>query len=71
VGPYEHHSNLLPWTESVAEVVEIGLTPKGQIDYDELERVASDPKYDSRPIKVGSFSIASNVRPKAKVVASF
>src|SRR5512137_22985 len=25
VGPYEHHSNLLPWTESIAEVREIGL----------------------------------------------
>src|SRR3954451_18878419 len=29
VGPYEHHSNELPWIESVAEVVEVGLDAAG------------------------------------------
>ena len=24
VGPYEHHSNLLSWRQSLAEVIEIG-----------------------------------------------
>ena len=33
VGPYEHHSNELPWRESAAEVVRIGLTAAGQIDH--------------------------------------
>ena len=32
VGPYEHHSNEVSWRESLAEVVEIPLCPKGLID---------------------------------------
>lgn len=33
VGPYEHHSNLLPWRESPsATVIVIGATPSGAID---------------------------------------
>ncbi len=59
VGPYEHHSNELPWLESIAEVVAVGLTPKGQIDLDDLEKkVASFP---GRPMRLGAFSAASNV----------
>ena len=38
IGPYEHHSNELPWRESLAEVVTIPLTECGQIDLSELER---------------------------------
>ncbi|MFL6295444.1 MAG: hypothetical protein ACJ75M_06365 [Actinomycetes bacterium] len=37
VGPYEHHSNLLPWRESPAEVVVVGEDGDGQVDLDELE----------------------------------
>ena len=37
VGPYEHHSNLLPWRESPAEVVAVGEDGDGQVDLDELE----------------------------------
>jgi len=29
IGPYEHHSNILPWRESGAEVVEIAEAPGG------------------------------------------
>ena len=32
VGPYEHHSNELPWRESIAEVVVIGEDADGHID---------------------------------------
>ncbi len=59
VGPYEHHSNELPWLESVADVVEIALTPRGEIDCEDLE--AQLKKYAARPLKVGTFSAASNV----------
>jgi selenocysteine lyase/cysteine desulfurase len=59
VGPYEHHSNELPWLESIAEVVEIGLCPRGQIDLEDLERKLE--RFASRAVKVGSFSAASNV----------
>lgn len=59
VGPYEHHSHELPWLESVAEVVAIGLTPEGLIDLDDLERKLA--QYPNRAMKLGAFSAASNV----------
>jgi selenocysteine lyase/cysteine desulfurase len=59
VGPYEHHSNELPWIESVADVVEVGLAPDGTIDLPDLERLLD--ACAARPLKVGAFSAASNV----------
>jgi selenocysteine lyase/cysteine desulfurase len=59
VGPYEHHSNELPWRESIAEVVEIGSDFDGHIDQDDLERRLIE--FADRPLKIGSFSAASNV----------
>ena len=59
VGPYEHHSNELPWLESVADVVEIGLDADGGIDLAELD--AQLAHFAARPLKIGSFSAASNV----------
>jgi len=59
VGPYEHHSNELPWLESVAEVVEIDLDASGRIDLSDLERKLG--RFAARPLKVGAFSAASNV----------
>ncbi|WP_232234641.1 aminotransferase class V-fold PLP-dependent enzyme [Actinoplanes sp. N902-109] len=59
VGPYEHHSNELPWRESVADVVVIGQRRDGHIDLDDLrwQLVA----HADRPLLAGSFSAASNV----------
>lgn len=59
VGPYEHHSNELPWRESIGDVIEIGECPKGGIDLEHLE--AELERYKDRPLKIGSFSAASNV----------
>jgi selenocysteine lyase/cysteine desulfurase len=59
VGPYEHHSNELPWRESIADVVEILLADDGRIDMDDL--VVQLRAYADRPVKIGSFSAASNV----------
>ncbi|MFB3051016.1 MAG: aminotransferase class V-fold PLP-dependent enzyme [Acidimicrobiia bacterium] len=59
VGPYEHHSNELPWRESIADVVEINEDSDGQIDLIELEGRLVE--YAERPQKIGSFSAASNV----------
>ena len=59
VGPYEHHSNELPWRESIADVVEINEDSDGQIDLTELEGRLVE--YAERPLKIGSFSAASNV----------
>jgi len=59
VGPYEHHSNELPWRETVADVVEIGLDGDGRLDLEDLaEQLA---RYRRRPLLIGSFSAASNV----------
>lgn len=59
IGPYEHHSNELPWRESIAEVVSIPLDDDGQIDIAALE--AALDQYQARRLKIGSFSAASNV----------
>jgi selenocysteine lyase/cysteine desulfurase len=59
VGPYEHHSNELPWRESIADVVEIGADSDGHIDLSEL--AAQLAAYATRPLLIGSFSAASNV----------
>jgi hypothetical protein len=37
VGPFEHHSNELPWREPIADVVAIGEDGDGHIDLAELE----------------------------------
>lgn len=59
IGPYEHHSNELPWRESIADVVEIREDADGHVDLAELE--ARLVEYADRPLKIGSFSAASNV----------
>ncbi|GJM87823.1 hypothetical protein PR202_ga03817 [Eleusine coracana subsp. coracana] len=61
VGPYEHHSNLLSWRQSLAEeVVEIGVDADGLIDIAALRRALGSPEYKNRPM-LGSFSACSNV----------
>ena len=59
IGPYEHHSNELPWRESIADVVTIHEDLHGGIDLDELETRLVE--YKDRPLRIGSFSAASNV----------
>ncbi|MDX1657417.1 MAG: aminotransferase class V-fold PLP-dependent enzyme [Nitriliruptorales bacterium] len=59
IGPYEHHSNELPWRESIAEVVAIPEDADGHIDQGSLE--AALQRYEDRPLVIGSFSAASNV----------
>ncbi|SOH93790.1 Selenocysteine lyase/Cysteine desulfurase [Monaibacterium marinum] len=58
IGPYEHHSNILPWRESGAEVIEIPEAPRGGPCLDTL-RTTLDA-VQGRPI-IGAFSAASNV----------
>ncbi len=59
IGPYEHHSNELPWRESICDVVTIHEDLHGGIDLEELE--ARLVQYADRPLRIGSFSAASNV----------
>lgn len=59
IGPFEHHSNELPWRESIADVVTIHEDADGQIDQTQL--AAELVAYADRSLKIGSFSAASNV----------
>ena len=59
MGPYEHHSNELPWRETIADVVVIGADADGHIDLADL--AAQLDRYAQRPLRIGSFSAASNV----------
>jgi len=59
VGPFEHHSNELPWRETIAEVVETPADHDGHVDLEELASQLT--KYADRPLRIGSFSAASNV----------
>ncbi len=59
IGPYEHHSNEIPWRESICDVVVIDEDADGRIDLQQLE--AGLLAHADRPLRIGSFSAASNV----------
>lgn len=59
IGPFEHHSNELPWRESIADVIAIPEDVDGHIDLAILEQKLI--QHAARPLKIGSFSAASNV----------
>jgi selenocysteine lyase/cysteine desulfurase len=59
IGPFEHHSNELPWRESIADVIVIGEDANGHINLAELAEQLE--RYVARPLLIGSFSAASNV----------
>jgi selenocysteine lyase/cysteine desulfurase len=59
IGPYEHHSNELPWRETIADVIAINEDADGRIDLNYLEEQLD--LYKDRELLIGSFSAASNV----------
>jgi selenocysteine lyase/cysteine desulfurase len=59
IGPFEHHSNELPWRESIADVVVIPEDADGHVDVARLQ--AELRRHADRPLRIGSFSAASNV----------
>jgi len=59
IGPYEHHSNDIPWRESIADVVTIRQDDDGGVCQDDLRERLEE--HAARPLKIGSFSAASNV----------
>ena len=64
IGPYEHHSNLLPWRESGCEIVMVPECSKTfSVDLAALEKLLTKTEYASR-LKMGTFSAASNVNGK-------
>lgn len=58
-GPFEHHSNVLPWREGDFNIVPVGITSDGVLDLEDLERQLK--RNQGKGILVGSFSAASNV----------
>ncbi|KAL0585878.1 hypothetical protein ABG067_004412 [Albugo candida] len=59
IGPFEHHSNILPWRESSAELVYIPHDKTGRVDSIALRHELLN--HASKPLKIGVFSVASNV----------
>ncbi|HRW18181.1 MAG TPA: aminotransferase class V-fold PLP-dependent enzyme [Dermatophilaceae bacterium] len=59
IGPFEHHSNELTWRETIADVVVIPQDLDGHISLEVLRDRLQE--YAARPLKIGSFSAASNV----------
>ena len=53
MGPYGHHSNELPWRESVADVVVIAEDPGGHIDVADLERQLI--RFAGRALRIAQF----------------
>ncbi|MFY0597682.1 MAG: aminotransferase class V-fold PLP-dependent enzyme [Cognatishimia sp.] len=59
VGPYEHHSNLLPWRESGATLIEVRESSDGGIDLGDLGTKLEE--FAPQGHVIGAFSAASNV----------
>lgn len=59
MGPYEHHSNILPWRESGAEIVQLPEAESGGPDVEALEETLKSAA-PNRTI-IAAFSAASNV----------
>ncbi|SDU43236.1 aminotransferase class V-fold PLP-dependent enzyme [Stappia sp. ES.058] len=59
IGPYEHHSNILPWRESGAEVIAVPEGKAGGPDLAALKHILEQTR--DRALRVGAFSAASNV----------
>ncbi len=57
LGPYEHHSNILPWRESGARVIELPEAEHGGPDLKALDHALAS----ATGLVIGSFSAASNV----------
>lgn len=58
-GPYEHHSNVLPWRDCGAEVIEVAEAAGGGPDMAALD-AALDAAHGAECV-IGAFSAASNV----------
>ncbi len=57
----EHHSNDISWRESLASTRFVGFDRQGRIDWRDLERQLAEPDVLAHPLRIGTFSAASNV----------
>lgn len=58
IGPYEHHSNILPWRESGAELVEV---PEAETGGPDLAFLEAALRREPKGMTICSLSAASNV----------
>jgi selenocysteine lyase/cysteine desulfurase len=59
VGPFEHHSNELPWSDPDVDLITVPEDATGRLDTGALEKELI--RQSGRPLRIGSFSAASNV----------
>ena len=59
ISHMEHHSNHVPWMETIADVVILDCNEHKLICTHKLEQALE--KYKDRPLKIGSFTACSNV----------
>lgn len=57
----EHHSNDLPWRETIADIEYVGYDKLGRANWHDIERILTMPRYRDRRFKIGTFTAASNV----------
>ncbi len=57
----EHHSNDIAWRETFGETYFVGFDKAGRIDWRDLDSKLSAMDLTDQPIRVGTFSAASNV----------
>lgn len=56
----EHHSNDIPWRETIADTEFLPYDRLGRADWTALENILNSPEYRNRPLKIGTFSAVSN-----------
>ncbi|CAL8072604.1 unnamed protein product [Orchesella dallaii] len=64
VGPYEHHSNILPWKEAASKVIQIPVDSYGYLDVNFLHtklKRESSKRSKKEKLLVGCFSAGSNI----------
>ncbi|OQV19242.1 putative tRNA 2-thiocytidine biosynthesis protein TtcA [Hypsibius exemplaris] len=61
LGPYEHHSVILPWREIQSEIVMIPEDARGLVDLIALEEQLERRQGEAKRRLIGCFSAASNV----------
>jgi selenocysteine lyase/cysteine desulfurase len=60
LGPFGHHSNLLPWRKlGNVDIEMVQYRPNGSVDLKHLEQILWE--YQDRPVKISSFTAASNL----------
>lgn len=55
----EHHSNDITWRETIAETAYVDFDTHGRVSLEHLDLLLGT--YEDRPLKIGTFSAASNV----------